>query len=218
MPRIIDHDQRRREIIDVALELIVEGGFDAATMRSIAARAGFANGALKRYFASKEEMVVATFDSILAEMAKRISAEELRSDPVEDLRAYILAPMPLDDYRIRGARVLLALWEYSQVNRDLQARYLAHLQMWREQLEVRIRRALGDDVPADSVDGLEHEVVTMTIGANIACLLLPQDVIEKRYRGYVDRLMTRIAGDAASRKPPTRRPARRSPKRSAATT
>ncbi|WP_203236978.1 TetR family transcriptional regulator [Nocardia panacis] len=35
MPKIIDHDQRRRDIVEVAKRLIIEGGFEAATMRSI---------------------------------------------------------------------------------------------------------------------------------------------------------------------------------------
>ncbi len=45
MPKVIDHDQRRRDIIDVTWKLIVKGGIEAATMREIAAEAGFANGA-----------------------------------------------------------------------------------------------------------------------------------------------------------------------------
>ena len=72
MPKIIDHDQRRRDIVEVAKSIILKGGFEAATMRSIAAEAGFANGALKHYFPGKESIVAATFETILQQMSEAV--------------------------------------------------------------------------------------------------------------------------------------------------
>ena len=74
MPKIIDHDQRRRDIVEVAKSIILKGGFEAATMRSIAAEAGFANGALKHYFPGKESIVAATFETILQQMSEGVEA------------------------------------------------------------------------------------------------------------------------------------------------
>ncbi len=108
MPKIIDHDQRRREIVEVAKRLIIGGGFEAATMRSIAAAAGFANGALKRYFPSKDSIIAATFQSVLQTMNERIGACDPSGGPAEELRHYLEAALPLDGYRIESARVLLA--------------------------------------------------------------------------------------------------------------
>ena len=44
MPKIVDHDQRRRELVDASLRIIVRQGLAGATMRDIATEAGFANG------------------------------------------------------------------------------------------------------------------------------------------------------------------------------
>jgi AcrR family transcriptional regulator len=57
----VDHEQRRREIVEAAWRLVARGGFAAATMREIAAEAGFANGALKYYFDSKDDLLIAAF-------------------------------------------------------------------------------------------------------------------------------------------------------------
>lgn len=195
MPRVINHEERRRQIIAVARGLMVEGGFQAATMRGIATAAGFANGALKHYFDGKDAIVAATFDSVLAEMTQYMpaSAQDSGIGAADELRAYILAVMPVDEARIGGARVLLALWENSVTNRDLAERYLTHLREWGAQLHVRIAAVSGADAAEDSIEGLVHEVITMTIGANVACLLSPADVIIARYTRYVDDFVARVS-------------------------
>lgn len=193
MPKVIDHDERRRQIIAVARQLMVEGGFGAATMRGIASAAGFANGALKHYFDGKEAIVEATFDSVLQEMTEAMAGLEESGNPVANLRTYISAALPLDSYRISGARVLLALWEYASTNSHLAERYREHLQFWGSQLGERVAVALGEDAASDQVEALVHEVITVSIGANVASLLVPEETIIARYERYVDDVMVRIA-------------------------
>ncbi|MFF1483622.1 TetR/AcrR family transcriptional regulator [Streptomyces sp. NPDC058319] len=198
MPKIIDHDQRRREIVAVARKLIVQGGFGAATMRSIVAEAGFANGALKRYFPSKDSIVAATFESVLAEMNERMTAAgEPAPDPEEALRHDIEATLPLDRYRIDGARVLLALWEHSVANEELAELYRDHLRRWRRLLAARIAAARGRGEPPDdpAVTGLAGEVIGLTIGANVTALMFPDGALVPEHRAHVDRLMRDITGD-----------------------
>ncbi|MER0247278.1 TetR/AcrR family transcriptional regulator [Streptomyces sp. HSW2009] len=194
MPKIIDHDQRRREIVAVAKKLIIQGGFEAATMRSIVAEAGFANGALKRYFPSKDSIVAATFQSVLAEMNERILEADPSLDPQEALRRDIEVTLPLDKYRIDSARVLLALWEHSMANEELAAVYREHLREWRRRLAVRIAAARGRDEPCDAPTVLElaGEVIGMSIGANVTSLMFPDGALIPEHRAYVDRLMRNI--------------------------
>ncbi|ESQ80644.1 TetR/AcrR family transcriptional regulator [Asticcacaulis sp. YBE204] len=51
-----DKDARREAILDVASDIFLEGGFDAASMSAIAARVGGSKGTLYNYFKSKEEL------------------------------------------------------------------------------------------------------------------------------------------------------------------
>ena len=51
----------RQRILDAALDLFRERGFNAATMRDIAARAGVATGLAYYYFASKDAIVLAFY-------------------------------------------------------------------------------------------------------------------------------------------------------------
>src|SRR6059058_6524466 len=51
-------EETRERILDAALSLFRERGFDETTMRDIAAEAGVATGAAYYYFRSKEELVM----------------------------------------------------------------------------------------------------------------------------------------------------------------
>lgn len=58
----IDRDLEQRErILDCALALVVEGGFAALTMQSLAERVGIATGSLYRHFRGKGELAAVVF-------------------------------------------------------------------------------------------------------------------------------------------------------------
>ncbi|MEU7529973.1 TetR/AcrR family transcriptional regulator [Saccharothrix sp. NPDC042600] len=191
MPKVIDHDQRRREIIEVAKRLIAEGGFEAATMRSIVTAAGFANGALKHYFAGKDEIIAATFESVLQETAEQLSTMDVPAGPLDALRGFIEAVMPLDAHRITSARVLLVLWEHSVANPDLARRYRDLLTTWRAELVARIAAAWTAASRAE-VEVLADEIISATIGANVASLMHPVGDLVDRYHAYVESVMRRL--------------------------
>lgn len=195
MPKIIDHDQRRRDIVEVAKKLIIEGGFEAATMRSIVTAAGFANGALKRYFATKDAIVAATFESVLAETGERMQSLDPELQPLQALRAFVLAGMPLTDEEIASARVLIALWNHSLTNPDLARRYADLLCSWRADLALRVAAARdrGEDGKSATVATLVDEIVSVTVGAHVTSLMFAPGRLVAHYTRYVDQLIARIS-------------------------
>ncbi|HEV7573933.1 MAG TPA: TetR family transcriptional regulator [Thermoanaerobaculia bacterium] len=64
-------EETRERILDAALSLFRQRGFDETTMRDIAAEAGVATGAAYYYFRSKEELVMA-FYARTAEEAREV--------------------------------------------------------------------------------------------------------------------------------------------------
>jgi AcrR family transcriptional regulator len=57
----------RDAIVDAALELFRENGFDGTTMRAIAERAGVSVGNAYYYFSSKDELVQGFYDQLVAD-------------------------------------------------------------------------------------------------------------------------------------------------------
>lgn len=58
-----DKELRRQALIDAANAVFAERGFDAATTREIAERAGCAEGLIHRYFAGKRGLLLAILDN-----------------------------------------------------------------------------------------------------------------------------------------------------------
>ncbi|MFT0859819.1 TetR/AcrR family transcriptional regulator [Ancylobacter sp. G4_0304] len=72
-----DASQRRRAILDAALEVFAESGFASARMQDVAARAGVAKGTLYLYFEDKaalfEGLVREAVDPVLGTMEARLA-------------------------------------------------------------------------------------------------------------------------------------------------
>ena len=75
------------EVILDAAEALTAEGFDAITVRSVAARLGAAPMALYNHFATKDELVDALLDRVLG----RFQPQPETGDWVEDLRAFARA-------------------------------------------------------------------------------------------------------------------------------
>lgn len=65
-------EDTRARVFETALRLFREKGFDATTMRDVAAAAGLSLGAAYHYFPSKEAIVAAYYESVQAEHASRL--------------------------------------------------------------------------------------------------------------------------------------------------
>ena len=194
MPKIIDHDQRRREIVEVAKRIILKGGFEAATMRSIAAEAGFANGALKHYFPGKESIVAATFETILAQMSEGVQEAGSAPEHAEAaLRGFLEGTIPRDPEQIAAGRVLLALWEYAMSNEQLAELYRSHLRSWRTSLVERMEAARDEGAIRDQdFTPLANEYISSAVGATVINLMYPDGDRIADYLAYIDQFLARL--------------------------
>jgi AcrR family transcriptional regulator len=75
-------EERSRRIVETAVELAEQGGFEAVRLRDVAAHAGVALGTLYRRFHSKEELLVAAL-----EVETRALEERFRSRPPKGVTA-----------------------------------------------------------------------------------------------------------------------------------
>jgi AcrR family transcriptional regulator len=73
-PRKADPAARRQAILDAALTVFAERGFEAARLDDIAARAGIAKGTLYLYFADKEALFEALIRSAVDPILARLDA------------------------------------------------------------------------------------------------------------------------------------------------
>ena len=197
MPKIIDHDQRRKDIVDVTWQLIVEGGIEAATMREIATRAGFANGALKHYFSGKDAIVEGAYERSLTSLGDRLHAHVGDKRGIEALELFMRFTLPIEQEDATAARVLLSFWERCAFSPEIRGGYDAHLDSWKEGYLRYLAEGREDgDIHAPTPDDqLADEIIMMNIGATVIRVVSPDHlhvpVLEAQVTDFIARLRRR---------------------------
>ena len=105
MPKIVDHDQRRHEVLAATWRVIARVGLDATTIRRIADEAGHSVGVLTHYFADKADILVSAHLLAFARARARIVEATEGRGSLEALRLAMLEALPLDEERLLEAHV-----------------------------------------------------------------------------------------------------------------
>jgi AcrR family transcriptional regulator len=127
----------RVAILDAALELFSERGFEETAVRDIAARAGVSTATVPRYFPAKEAMLFGESELRTAALYHAVRSRPAGESSVEAVRSALAEQPPLDgaaQARLRASRRAIAR---STVARGRAALFL---DVWRD----AIARALCD--------------------------------------------------------------------------
>lgn len=118
MPKIVDHDQRRRELADALWRIVASRGPAGVSIRSVAAEAGWSPGALRHYLPTREELLLFAMDLSEARAVERISRLHEHLDPglplLERVALYAEQLLPLDDER----RAEYRAWESAGILKE----------------------------------------------------------------------------------------------------
>ena len=90
MPKVVDHDARRRDFIKAAYETITENGLANTTVRAVARKAGYTTGALVHYFGDKDELIRLALDYSGEVVRDRMVAAHQRQRGRKALREIII--------------------------------------------------------------------------------------------------------------------------------
>jgi AcrR family transcriptional regulator len=71
-------EARRNRVVDAAMELALEGGYEAVQMRDVAARAHVAMGTVYRYFSSKDHLLAAALVHWVEQLDARLALAPAR--------------------------------------------------------------------------------------------------------------------------------------------
>jgi AcrR family transcriptional regulator len=95
--------QRRRQIVDAAVNLFIENGFHKTTTRQIARAAGISIGSLYEYIATKEDVLYLVCDAIHAEIEHGVAealdrAKKGKNPLAEVIREYFMVCHRMNDH------------------------------------------------------------------------------------------------------------------------
>jgi AcrR family transcriptional regulator len=103
VPKVVDHERRRRELAAAVWRVICSRGPEAVTIRDVAAEAGWSSGALRHYFPTREELLLFAF-----RLAGDRAAERIRAAGDAPVGALLEQALPLDDERRQEALIWFA--------------------------------------------------------------------------------------------------------------
>lgn len=108
---VVEHEKRRREILEKALDVFVEEGFENATYQKIADRSGITRTTLYVYFRNKREIFDYSIKQLLSDVEKDIVGVKENTElsyPAKIKKVFSLILNRLEDKK----RLLLVILDY----------------------------------------------------------------------------------------------------------
>jgi AcrR family transcriptional regulator len=149
----------RDRVLEAAVDLFAEQGYDGTSVAQVIARAGVAKGGFYHHFASKEQLLYEVYGDLIAEQLRRMDAILGRGEPAAaTLRALIV---DLVESTAASARPALVFWrERNRLGDERTAEYRRARRRYHDAVRrlVRDGQAGGEFAAVASAD-----TVTFTI-------------------------------------------------------
>lgn len=192
MPKIVDHEARRKEISAVAARMIAAGGLEAATFREVARSSGYSKGVIEHYFTNKDALIGAALDWANFNYVQRVAASTKNLSGLPALRKRMEAILPLNKKVRDEWKVRMVFWSEAAISSELRAgqakRFELAVQMYRADLE---RAAAQGEIPAHSnCEELARRLFMGVIGACTLSLYNASRYGAHFLQGEIDHLLS----------------------------
>jgi AcrR family transcriptional regulator len=198
VPRVVDHAQRRNQILEALLRLAGRAGLPAVTMRAVAAEAGISLRLVQYYFATKGELLHSALETLERRSHRRwtermaaLPSDHSTRDVVEQ---FLAEALPTDD----ESRVFHLVWTsyavLAMTDADLAAQpFVAGPDRLERQLTdlLRTARARGE-MPGTLDPAAEAtHLVSLSHGLGTSVLVGLHDVgaADRVLRSHLDRIL-----------------------------
>ena len=114
MPKIVDHENRREEIAEALWRVVRRDGIRAASVRTVAAEAGWSPGAVRYYFPDQDGLLSFAMDLVTRRVTQRIEALDAKGSPTTIVLRYLEEALPLDAERRAEFDVWMAFMAQAQ--------------------------------------------------------------------------------------------------------
>lgn len=201
MPKIVDHEAKRREIIMATWRVINAGGLAGTTIREIAREAGCSSGVLSHYFADREDILASAMVMAHRGVRKRTDAriKRLHLHGLGALRILMLESLPLDEQGVLEARIEACFWGAAVGNERLMKLQNSEVEGFCRRVRVRLLEAgqAGELQDGVGIDDVIDECLALMDGFSIQAVLNPDRTPPSRQIKHLDALLDRIRRPAA---------------------
>jgi AcrR family transcriptional regulator len=192
MPREIDRKQRILDVAGAAADLIVEGGLDAVTFRNLAARLKCSTMAISHYFATRNDVLRATYQFVADRAAARRAqaSADIRRNAEEQMKQIL----PIGREQARDWVVWLCFWTSGLFDPALARMQKKRSDVTRGEIR-RLLELIG--YPARQSDELAQTLMTTIYGIGIQAIWDPKGWTPERQRREFEKVL-HMLGKTAS--------------------
>jgi AcrR family transcriptional regulator len=152
MPKKVDHEARREELVLAAWRVIAARGIDEVTIREIARESGYSSGVLAHYFENKDDLLAHALRLSHTRIRRRYDDEVQAPVAADALKAILLDNLPLDEQRDLETRIEMSFWA-----RALRNEALHEIQQQESETLRALLRELIEKAQKDGAIAAEHD-------------------------------------------------------------
>jgi len=172
---------RRTQILKAAYDIAARGGLDALTVRHVAERAGLSVGLVLFHFKTKDALIIAVLDHVLATTTVlHMTADiEAIAPPRERLLALLRREMRRLSSEPRRIRLFFDFWALGFAHRRIRAKMQAELDRYREAfrpMTEEVLRAEPARFAGVTAEGLAAVSVSFIKGCAVQSMIDPKNV------------------------------------------
>lgn len=190
-------DERRDQILESTWKLIARDGLAASNMRSLAAEAGYANGALAYYFDGKDDLLEAVFEYVLSQTLARIAEATRELRGLAALRAFCGEMLPDNQLKVLEARVVLPFWSSALTHPGFAEQHERGLTAFRSSIRKYLTQAVTlHEIPPPS-NKAQHTTASETLltiltGVQVLGVLSPKQHSKTMMWTMVDEFIEKL--------------------------
>lgn len=203
MPKIVDHELRRQELLAATWRVIARTGIVGVTTREIAREAGVSTGVLAHYFADKEELLAAALRLSHQQVYARIRERTQGLLGLDAIRALMLEALPLDSERLLEAQIEINFLSLALGNSGLRDLQHEEFERFWDALHYRVCEAqkLGHIPAGADPSDITHELVILVEGLSQEAVLYPSRTTPQRQCQTLNAILERLASRAEPAQP-----------------
>ncbi|MEP6659866.1 MAG: TetR/AcrR family transcriptional regulator [Acidimicrobiales bacterium] len=202
MPKIVDHEARRAEVLEATWRVIARLGIEQTTTREIAKEARCSTGVLAHYFRNKDEILRLALDHAHSLVRDRIRVLMDRATGVTVLRAVLGESLPLDEPRQLELTLEVSFWARAVVQTRLRPSQHADYDRWQAIVKTLVEeaKALGEFPAGLDADAAATQLVTFVDGLGVDALLYPERFPPAAVHSLLDRQLRMLGAALPSRR------------------
>lgn len=201
MPRHIDREQRRRDILQATREVLAQEGLRAVSFRAVAQHLGGSTTLVTHYFNSQTDLLDALAFSLMDTWDAELGALESQAQgPVERLRLLLHWLVPQNNTAIQEERARILLLSERLLGDETQAVFSA----WDARMMLLIRNHLAPLVPHSLLEVRADVLRSVTNGLTLSILENPHTWDQQRIADVIEQVIADLgtsspAGESAAR-------------------